>query len=74
MGMETIQRRFNTRVLWLLGACVLSVIGGVLLWTDHRAQVVGVLPYLLLALCPLMHLFMHRGRGGHGDHHGGASP
>jgi hypothetical protein len=26
-----------------------------------------VLPYLLLAACPLMHLFMHHGHGGH-DH------
>jgi hypothetical protein len=32
-----------------------------------------VLPYLLVAACPLMHLFMHHGHGGHGDHggHGG---
>jgi hypothetical protein len=71
--METIQRRFNTRVLWLFGVCVLSVIGGVLLWSDNRAYVLGLIPYLLLALCPLMHLLMHRGHGGHGDH-GRSSP
>jgi hypothetical protein len=29
-----------------------------------------VLPWLLLAACPLMHLFMHGGHGGHGDHRG----
>jgi hypothetical protein len=38
------------------------------LWTEHRAHVLGVLPWLLVAACPLMHLFMHR--GGHGGHHG----
>jgi hypothetical protein len=42
------------------------------LWTEHRAHLFGALPYLLLLLCPAMHLFMHRGHGGghthdHGD-------
>jgi Protein of unknown function (DUF2933) len=40
------------------------------LWTEHRAHLLGVLPWLLLAACPLMHLFMHGGHGGHGDHQG----
>jgi hypothetical protein len=26
----------------------------------------------LLLLCPIVHLFMHRGHGGHGGHHGHA--
>lgn len=38
------------------------------LLTEHTAHVFGVLPYVLLLACPLMHLFMHRGHGGH-DHH-----
>ena len=29
--------------------------------TEHRAHVVAFLPYVLLAACPLMHLFHHRG-------------
>ena len=47
----------------------LLVIGGVasyFLLTEHLAHVIGVLPYLLLLACPLMHIFMH---GGHGHHH-----
>jgi hypothetical protein len=36
---------------------------GILLFTEHRAHVLGALFYLPLLLCPLMHLFMH---GGHG--------
>jgi hypothetical protein len=30
--------------------------------------VLGILPYLLLLACPLMHVFMHGGHGGHGGH------
>jgi hypothetical protein len=39
----------------------------ILLGTEHRAHLLGALPYLLLLACPFMHLFMHRGH----DHHGG---
>jgi hypothetical protein len=46
------------------------VIAGVLLFTEHRAHVLGALIYLPLLLCPLMHFFMHGGHGGHGDHGG----
>lgn len=38
------------------------------LWTEHRAHVLGALPYLLVLACPLMHLF-HHGHGGHRHHH-----
>jgi len=42
------------------------VIAGFFLITEHRAHVLGILPYLLLFACPIMHLLMHRG---HGKHH-----
>lgn len=35
--------------------------------TEHRAHLFGWLPFLLLAACPLMHLF-HGGHEGHGGH------
>ncbi len=35
------------------------------LWEEHRAHLLGILPYALLLLCPLLHLF-HGGHGGHG--------
>jgi hypothetical protein len=41
------------------------VAGGYFLWTEHQAHLLAALPYLILLLCPLMHIFMHRG---HGDH------
>lgn len=48
------------------------VIAGVLLFTEHRAHVLGALVFLPLLLCPLMHLFMHGGHGSHGDHAAGS--
>ena len=54
----------------------LIVLGGIALYfllTEHRAHFFSVLPYLLLLACPLMHVFMHRGHGGHADGHGGAN-
>ena len=44
------------------------LIAGVLLFTEHRAHVLGLLIWLPLLACPLMHVFMH---GGHGHHGGG---
>jgi len=45
--------------LGLLGITAFFIIG------EHWVHVAGVLPWLLILLCPLMHLFMH---GGHGAH------
>jgi len=42
------------------------IIAGALLFTEHRAHVLGLLIWLPLLACPLMHVFMH---GGH-CHHG----
>ncbi len=52
-----------------IGLLVLVAIAGYFLLKEHTAHVVGFLPFLLLAACPLMHLFMHHGHGhGHGGH------
>lgn len=58
----------SLRGIVLLG--FLAIIGFFLL-TEHRAHVFGILPYLLLLACPLMHLFMHRRHGKHGNDAGG---
>lgn len=42
-------------------------IAGFFLITEHWAHLMGVLPYVLLLLCPLLHLLLH-GRHGHGHH------
>ena len=43
-----------------------ALVAGYFLWTEHRAHVIQYLPGVLVALCPLMHVFMHRGHGGRG--------
>ncbi len=50
-----------------------AAIAAFFLFTEHRAHLFGILPFLLLAACPLMHLFHHGGHGRHGgDTEGGA--
>jgi hypothetical protein len=39
------------------------------LFTEHRAHLFGALPFVLLLLCPLLHMFHHGGHGGHGVRH-----
>jgi hypothetical protein len=51
------------------GVTVLLIAAAFFLWTEHRAHVLGVLPYVIFLLCPLSHFFMHRGHGSHGGHH-----
>jgi len=53
---------------------VAFAVGGFYLLAEHTAHVVGVLPYLLVLACPLMHVFMHGSHGhGHGRHRHGLS-
>ncbi len=54
------------RSRYAIGLVVLGAIAAYFLLTEHRAHVFGALPFLLLLACPLMHVFMHRGHGGHG--------
>ncbi|MGX5913763.1 DUF2933 domain-containing protein [Aliidiomarina sp. Khilg15.8] len=35
------------------------------LFVEHGSHVRPYLPYLILLLCPLMHIFMHKSHGGH---------
>ena len=56
--------RLNRTARWVLAGFL--VIAAFFLLTEHWAHVMGVLPFLLLLACPLMHLFMH---GRHGGHH-----
>jgi len=51
-----------------LGVALLAM--GFYLVAEHTAHLLGILPYLLVLACPLMHVFMH---GGHRGRHG-ASP
>ena len=48
-----------------------ALIGAFCLLAEHRAHVLPWLPWLFLAACPLMHVFMHHGYRRH--HHGDPS-
>ena len=50
------------------GLAAIGLIGavGYFLLAEHRAHFIYALPYLILLLCPVMHIFMHRGHDGHG--------
>lgn len=51
-----------------IGVAVFLAVALFLLWEEHKVHIMGAVPWLILALCPLMHVFMH---GGHGRHGGG---
>ncbi|MDP2371699.1 DUF2933 domain-containing protein [Rhodoferax sp.] len=56
------------RSRYAIGLIVIGAVAAYFLLTEHLAHVVGVLPFLLLLACPLMHVFMHHGHGEHGGH------
>ena len=60
--------RQTRRYRWVFGVFV--AMAALLLGFEHRAHLLGILPWLFLLACPLMHLFMHHDHGSHGDHHG----
>ena len=67
MTSETSDRLSATGRAAFIGFCVIAAL---FLIYEHTMHVLGVLPYLLLLACPLMHLFMHHGHGngaGHGE-------
>jgi hypothetical protein len=55
--------------LKLMGGLLLA--GGAAYWLlpELRIQIADLLPFLILLLCPLIHIFMHKGHGEqHSDH------
>lgn len=51
-------------------ATLVAVAVSVYLYVVHKDHVLALLPYAVLAACPLMHRFMHRGHGHGGHSHG----
>jgi hypothetical protein len=47
--------------LLTFGTYALLAIAAFFLWSEHRAHVMGALPWLLLLACPALHRLMHRG-------------
>lgn len=46
---------------------VLLAAAGLFLFLSRAELPIGWLPLLIILLCPLMHMFMHRRHGGHGN-------
>ncbi|MBX3532629.1 MAG: DUF2933 domain-containing protein [Rhizobiaceae bacterium] len=67
---ESPGRRFTAANIVLYG---LLAIAAFYLIAEHRAHLLGWLPWLLILACPLLHVFMHRGHGGHGRDNTSAS-
>ena len=59
-----IRSRSGMVLLAFLGIATFFVV------TEHTAHALGALPYLLLLVCPLLHLFHGGHGGGHHDHGG----
>lgn len=56
-------RRFKAANIVLFA---LLAIAAFYLIAEHRAHLLGWLPWLLILACPLLHVFMHGKHGGHG--------
>ncbi|HQT79565.1 MAG TPA: DUF2933 domain-containing protein [Rhodopila sp.] len=52
--------------------CGFLLVAGFYLLTEHTAHLWGVLPFILILACPLMHVFHHH--HGHGKHASVAPP
>jgi hypothetical protein len=61
---QAVERQPN-RGRWVLIGFL--AIAAIFLWTEYREHLLGILPYLLVLACPLMHLFHHHGHRHHGS-------
>ena len=57
------QRRAVSKPIVLIGIAALVAF---LVLNGHGNHLLSLAPLLILLACPLMHLFMHHGHGGHG--------
>jgi len=48
-----------------------AAIAVILLWQEHKLHFLGVLPYIFLLACPLLHVFLHGGHGHRSHRHRG---
>ena len=78
LAMPNTNARYQSRSWWAFAGFI--AIAGFFMFTEHRAHLFGILPFLFLLACPLLHIFHHGGHGGHGgdaqtgdDEHAGHS-
>ena len=60
----------NKTNFWLSSRGMVAALGiaflAYFLFVEHGEHIFPYLPYMILLLCPFMHIFMH---SGHGNHH-----
>jgi hypothetical protein len=63
------KKHFFSTLTWPQATLIVFLgAAGFFFWTEHKAHLLGALPFLVFLLCPLMHIFMHKGHGGqHGS-------
>jgi len=63
----------SNKSFWLSGsgiaALVMIAAVSYFLFMEHREHIFQALPYLIVLLCPLMHVFMHSRHGHHHSEH-----
>ena len=66
MQEKTDKKDFLQALTWPQATLIVFLgVAGFFLLTEHRAHVLGYLPFLIFLFCPLMHIFMHKGHGRH---------
>lgn len=68
MQEKTDKKGFLQALTWPNATLIVFLgVAGFYLLAEHKVHVLGYWPYLILLLCPLMHIFMHKGHGKHGN-------
>jgi hypothetical protein len=52
-----------------IATLIVTVAAIVFVLTEHLDHLLEYFPFLIILLCPLMHIFMHKGHSGKGDNH-----
>ena len=63
---DTRTQRKPFRTPWMLGFGLFLAIALFFLWEEHKAHILGAVPYVLLLVCLILHPLMHRGHGSDG--------
>jgi hypothetical protein len=68
---EKDKKQFFPTLTWPQATLIVFLsVAGFFLLAEHKVHLYGALPFLILLLCPLMHIFMHKGHGSHGNSDG----
>ena len=71
MQEKTDKKQFFPALSWPQATLIVFLgVAGFFLLAEHKVHVLGYLPFLIFLLCPLMHIFMHKGHGKHGSNDG----